>query len=315
MDYNSKYLKYKLKYLNLKKLLGGGKLTNLIKGIVQMFKKPGSIPINILQQLFEKDSEELKTNFNDYQELLAEITSDNNFKRKKITLKTLGMETTFEKYLEDINIEGKISDEILDFFKIKKIRICSVEELMTLENVVEDCKNLTAVTGSCGDPSFLKTNTDISEEYKDKWIELLTSIESKLNELKYIDFVIGATERNYSDFKSEKNNLTLCISPIATNEKFDVVITEIKSTDSLLDKNYRIYFLFPLSHNFPNSKIVLDKILDLNKKVRIRITNRMCGSCFRSLYYLVKNGIEYSVSPEQGLDDNTDTPAIRRCFK
>ena len=37
----------------------------------------------------------------------------------------------------------------------------------------------------------------------------------------------------------------------------------------------------------------------------------MCGSCHRPLYYLVDNGVEYIVEPEQGLS-HADTEEIKK---
>lgn len=309
MDYNNKYLKYKSKYLNLKNLLrGGGKYTQIIKMVCQELTKKNKISDLILNNFLVKQDFKIE----DYEEDLTKLktvlkkeTIISNSRTKK--------DITFEDYLRLQN--ENISEDILNFFEIKQVKRCTIEELMTLTNFKEECSLLTDVTGSCGDPTFIGTNSDITEVYKNQWIDLLNLIDLKLDGLKYIDFVIGATEKNYSAFTDKEKILTLCICPIASYEKFDVVITDIKSKDSLLDKIYKIEFEFPLSHNFPNSKIVLKKIIDLHKKVPVRITNRMCGTCFRSMYYLVQNGISYIVDPEQGLDKNLDTTEIRKCFK
>lgn len=45
--------------------------------------------------------------------------------------------------------------------------------------------------------------------------------------------------------------------------------------------------------------------------------NKMCGTCHRSLYYLVKNASKnftYEVSPEQ-TTNTSDTDDIKKCFK
>jgi hypothetical protein len=315
MDYKNKYLKYKSKYLTLKKLLkgGGGKYLTNIKILIKALKGESKYgrDIGILWFLKKHDFE-----LDDYIDELKEIADNIDLFKEKVFYKN-GQDG---KPLKDILIEkwkkNEIArDEILTFFKIIIPKVCTIYELMTEENVKDECINFNRVIGSCGFPYFLTSNNDISEEDKDKWIELLTLIESKLDGLNYIDFVIGAMGANYTAFESKENNFTVCINPYYDYEKIDVLITVIKSTDSLLDKNYRIRGEFPLSHNFSNSSFVLNKILEMNKKVPVRITNRMCGTCFRSLYYLVQKGIPYVVEPEQGLNKIMDTPEIRECFK
>lgn len=119
--------------------------------------------------------------------------------------------------------------------------------------------------------------------------------------------------------ESGKNdNYTLNISPIGGHIN--------KLNDSNLEDNIiksielnilNLYGYFPLSTGI-NSNKVLDKIIELSKnKFKIKIINRICGSCFRSLRYLIakSDNIKYIVDPEQGLDKIMDSDEIRKCFR
>lgn len=88
-----------------------------------------------------------------------------------------------------------------------------------------------------------------------------------------------------------------------------------KILNNIVGKKYTFNLFFPLNCT-GNSKKILDSLayMNNNNNIKPRITNRMCGTCHRSLYYLVQCGIEYFVNPEQGLG-NQDNFAIKKCFK
>ena len=202
-------------------------------------------------------------------------------------------------------------------------KMCKIDELMSNPNYIDECKNNNVVTGSCGDPAF-KSNalTSITDTQRDEYIHIFdgiihkNSISDELNNIQYLDIILGATTNKVSDFKKEDTTLKLFISPNDTFSDSFIICKNI--LDNPL-RNQTLYFnsFFPLNHISPNNLLVLNKILEINNKynIKVRITNRMCGTCHRSLYYLVKNGIDYKVNPEQDLDKKDDTEPIRYCFK
>ena len=189
-----------------------------------------------------------------------------------------------------------------------KPHICTINELMSQPDYETNCTNITMVTGSCAYPSFRYGVGDITVVQKDQYVNIFTLIRQK--DIEYLDIIIGATNNLSSDFKDLDKSLQLLIDPSATNyNDYDKIIEDIT------DNKRKLFFKsdFPLNYTL-NSKIVLDLLIDINKTIKVRITNRMCGTCHRSLYYLVNNDIEYIVNPEQGLAKE-DTPEIRTCFK
>jgi hypothetical protein len=197
-----------------------------------------------------------------------------------------------------------------------------VEDLMSSSDPGHDCKESThkLVRGSCGVPAFFSNKDvrlDMSNERKTNYINLLNAIETKFlqeDEPRYLDLVIGAHNK-YGSFSEP--SYTLAINPIATyTNTFESIQEKLKTYDTLKEKTDALHEYFPLSYsNVPNNKEVLDKLLDMQRKgIQVRLTNRMCGSCFPAFYYLVKHGVEYIVRPEQGLGTQ-NTSAIRSCFK
>jgi hypothetical protein len=81
---------------------------------------------------------------------------------------------------------------------------------------------------------------------------------------------------------------------------------------------YYIKVFFPLNIESSN-KYVLDKIFQMTNKFKFIIINKICGSCFRSLYYLVQNStkdrLTYQVNPGQGLSTVDDTYDIKSCWE
>jgi hypothetical protein len=188
-----------------------------------------------------------------------------------------------------------------------------------MDNPQGNCTNFTRVSGSCDFPNFKGNNSDISESQKTKWINIIDTITKKFekeSEPKYLDLVLGATTSFKASFNDLDNSFILNICPIVCKDfKYDIFIEMLNALPKIKGQMLKLDDYFPLSHNFPNSKLILDKLIHLhNNGVIVRITNRMCGTCHRSLYYLVRHGIEYIVEPEQGLGVQ-DTEEIKRCFK
>jgi len=294
MDYRDKYLKYKEKYLELKKLQGGGKFSKELNILMKM----KNIPAGPLKKIFEKQDFEI----DEHKEEMEKIKDY----EIQVKLKTMPF----------INWVGENIDneKIKNYFGAPKN--CSLEELMTIDIPQINCKNLTRVTGSCGSPSFLESNNDINESQKNEWINIINIITEKFkNEIepKYLDLIIGATSIS-SDFDT-KNSFTLIISPIPRFDDYATFIPKLNELSIIKNQILTFNGYFPLSHNFPNGLNILNRLIQLNKSgINVRVINRMCGSCHRSLYYLVKNGIEYTVNPEQGVGVQ-DTEEIKRCFK
>ena len=308
MDYKNKYLKYKSKYLALKIQVGSGKYDWQMNSL----KSSGSKPFMVVNFMKVSDF-----NIDDYKSILD--GHKEQIKTKNVSLRNY-TEINFINYLKqnfDPNIPNQL--KVLQYFDVPIVKKCSIEELMTLNESHEVCTNFTLVKGSCGEPAFKDTNVDISDYQKTEWLELLNLIKSKMDSStspKYLDLVIGATSTLYSDFTDLSNAFRLAITPLPTFNDFEIVKSLISSKADLKNTITTFCMDFPLSHNFPKSKEVLDKILEIHQSgIKVRITNRMCGSCFRSMYYLVQNDVEYKVDPEQGLDAIMDTDEIRKCFK
>jgi hypothetical protein len=304
---------FKQKYVALKEqMIGGGKYFHQIKILKALLDKNQKIPDDLLK-IF---------NYSDFN--LTEYKSELDIIRDKIFGKIVQkglVQIDFEEYIKNYITK----EEIRDYFGISEYRECNIEELMTLPDYDTKCKNVTKVSGSCDDPSFLHNNNEISDIQKIKYENIIDIITAKFkneSEPKYLDFVLGAVETKEdntfnSNFNDRQNSFTLNIniSLIPRFLNYDTFINELNKLSSL--KNQKLYLNepFPLSHNFPNSKHILDRIIYLhNSGLKVRITNRMCGTCHRSLYYLVKHGIEYIVAPEQGVKI-TDTEEIQKCFK
>ena len=195
--------------------------------------------------------------------------------------------------------------------KIKKH--CTINEMMTSqENIDIICypEDLNKVIGSCGEPSFINQQK-VENEHNDKIIELFNYIIKLLPENSTIGICVGAVESPIID----KNDINLNFNFNADYMNIETILDNIK-TNNKLKKNYYIKKYFP-TNQFGSNKEVLDKILELTNKYKIYFTNKMCGSCFRSFWYLTKNAkqnFDYSVNPEQKLGV-MDTQEIRRCFK
>jgi hypothetical protein len=191
---------------------------------------------------------------------------------------------------------------------------CQPDELMASTDE-KTCINSTFVTGSCGYPAFYSKEgiRDITSEQKEEYIKIFNLINER-KEIKYLDIILGAITKPVSSFDSLEQSLQLCITPTPIFDNYEELINKLNENKQKL---YTFNSTFPLNfHMTPNAVEVLDLLLKINKEGKqVRITNKMCGSCHRALYYLVKNQIEYKVNPEQGLNFVLDTEEIQKCFK
>jgi hypothetical protein len=171
---------------------------------------------------------------------------------------------------------------------------CTIAELMQAKEEGE-CNNETEVAGSCGEPSWKDGYSfHIGENDYNTIIEALNNIPESIQN---IEIILGSRKTG-----NDKNIYYLTIDPIMIiqNSGFDN-IKHIKSN-------------FPLRIDGKFDIDILNKIINFSKSKKVKIINKMCGTCHRSLYYLVKNGIDYEVSPEQGLGV-ADTEDIKKCFR
>jgi hypothetical protein len=202
---------------------------------------------------------------------------------------------------------------ILNKMNIKIKKHCTINEMMTLQEDINNIcypENLNKVKGSCGHPSFIEEQKTENHN-NDKIIELFDYISRLLPPDSTIGICVGAHTHPIRD----KYNINLNFNLIDTYTNIETILDNIK-TNEKLEKNYYIKNYFPTNQFGSNIK-VLDKLLELTNKFKIYFTNKMCGSCFRSFWYLTKNAkqnFEYNVDPEQKLG-KLDTLEIIRCFK
>lgn len=211
---------------------------------------------------------------------------------------------------------------------------CSVDYIMNnnKDTIEEQCqkRSLYNVLGSCKEPSFLDSDLDITSEERNKWIELLSKLNSKLMPDKKITIILGAITNKpiFSAVEThvDTQSINLFVNPIYSMvdigikptdyfkyKRFVEFLNEIDTTQNFIGVKLFLNENFPLSHRQPNSRQVLDTIGAMADK--IKIVNRICASCFRSLYYLVNEyNVEYVNEPEQGYS-YADTDAIINCFK
>jgi hypothetical protein len=217
----------------------------------------------------------------------------------------------YKKYL-------KYKSKYLNLKQIGGAKLCTPEELMTLPNYGTECKNVTKVVGSCGEPSFKEgKKSKINDIEKEKLLHIFNLFYGKVEE---IHIILGANPNFKSDFRIVKDNyVCLFFDP---NGRDDIYSDTTEKINFPQIKEFKFKLPFPLNFTDTNSKEILDKIIEIhNKGINVYITNRICGTCFPSFYYLVKNGIQYKVAPEQGLDDilknsinPQDTEEIKDCF-
>ena len=142
---------------------------------------------------------------------------------------------------------------------------------------------------------------------------LINKMKSIIIKPQYIDFIIGFTTDLKPGFENTKDTLIILINNIMPTGSSNTKLNKIEKMTNFNNKKIFFYIDFPLSHNFPNSLEVINKLFELNDIVKIRITNKICGTCFRSFYYMVREkNIKYSIKPEQGSNVDSDT---KSCFE
>ena len=316
MNYYLKYLKYKHKYDNLKLQYGSGKE-------LDKFEKNQTV-INIIDTLYRLSArhdrpsrmsmiqqfKNLQTLF-DADKLKTELESLNDEEQKAfLTSKRMLL---FRNFCENITMEETALVkpgflELFNFFGVAIKKSCSVEEYMTLDNPVDMCNNPTLVYGSCGSPNFLSGIHGLNEN-NDKIVEFLELLMKTNITKKKVNIVLGSRKI------PESTNIYVTFDEGTSGKNIDLFIKELKC--GVLNSSYHLKSYFPLNTDGTN-KLVLDKIHEMTKNFKVSIINKMCGTCHRSLYYLVQNGnanLSYTVNPEQGLDSITDTEDIKKCFK
>jgi hypothetical protein len=325
MNYQHKYLKYKDKYSQLKKQLGGSSELEKLK------QHLGFIYTQIKSQMQQLDFiyrvlNQLKKIYND-NSLYCEIL--NKIKNKDISITNTELNKC--KNLVDFGIifsqlitDNIITVENVDTYIGKGLKLllqqsgyfyedylckkCSIDELMSRRH--NNCSNSKEVNGSCSWPSFraAKSNDCIINQKLLNFFDLLMK---KNTDNKELIIIVGSWKID----STRTDSITVMITPITTflynlddNIKF--------LTENSLQQIYKIRTEFPLTIE-PIDKIVLDKIIEMTEKIQVTLINRICGTCFPSFYYLVKNttkNFTYEVTPEQGMTA-ADTPNIKRCFK
>lgn len=205
----------------------------------------------------------------------------------------------------------KVHQKLISKLSIRVKRSCTVEEFMTQsrEFIDDTCNNFDLVKGSCAEPHFLASiGTQINNA--DIIITFLTLMESIYNSKTHLNIILGSHDAPYNGSSS---SICLYFNNIEGYTPINKYIDEMRA--GITRNTYMIKTFFPLEA-IGEDKRVLDKVLELNSHYIITIYNRMCGSCFRSLHYLINNprgSMMYIVNPEQGLNTN-DTPEIIKCF-
>jgi hypothetical protein len=250
----------------------------------------------------ESLTENIGTNFQKYP--MGKVKVDLNEETItgiKAAFKEKGMDIVFFKPGKGVISEPDINDINQKRVFIAQVETetdmkeqCTIDEFMTGEKNLNDCNNKHLVEGSCGVPYFFKDGfTNINKESKNQLLKILEAAKIlKVN----IEFILGAIGQiEFVSEKMEHGWVSLYIDPANVDNK----------------QNIQIYF--PLSLK---DKDLLDEIIEFAKHRKVHILNKMCGTCFPSFYYLVKNSdnISYNVNPDQGLNE-TDSPDIRKCFK
>lgn len=219
-----------------------------------------------------------------------------------------------------------IPPSFLRFLDFTNVKDCSVHELMESRNPYEECssKSLRQVEGSCAYPSFTNNYAlkDYDEELVSELLQLFSAIESKLSTEAapvYFDIVVGAEKKGEfsSAFPDNKNAYCLFLNDVEGFESsLENLLNKIREEDSLKGKEHKFKRFFPLSYSRgPNNKLVLDKLVEMNQNgIHVRFTNRMCGTCFPSFYYLAARGIAYEMVLSGTFLGSQNTPAIRSCF-
>ncbi len=326
MDYYKKYLKYKSKYIAIKNQIGKGylsalgRLSELLRYYSPLLKD--KLISDIYRKIKLVNQQELKQELENLNEI--EITQYVGFLNLKNKI--------------DFNLNGQeISRQIIENCKVTEndptvcenlkliiknlgysiLSSCSTEEFMSTVNNSTQCTNNADVEGSCGEPNFFNELTK-ANSYNDKLIQILNIIQAKLEPGKTIALVVGET------LPHQEGDITLYMDKGELGDYSDRVslnnidtIIRLMQTREDIKGVYNISCTFPTNQIGGNNKEVLDKVIELTETYNVKFINKMCGSCFRSMYYLVHNTTQnftYEVSPAQGLTVK-DTNEIKKCFK
>lgn len=328
MDYYQKYLKYKAKYVNLKNQHGSGTELEKLKTdmSVKYIIKRGNSSLDNYRP--EDPRSSIGTIMSVFQ-LLKDLYSDKKL-QEEISLLSDGEKTalfenknlkridSYVKKLLKLNILNKDNininlnpglQNLLNILSDKVVKkICSHEEYMTVENPSQLCSNPELVIGSCINPSFFGNIHTINDN-NEKIVEFFDLLIKANVEKKLVNIILG------SRVPAGISNINVTFDPIQIHgNTLDYHIKSLK--EGSISNIYHVQNSFPLNTDGTN-KNVLDKILEMTTKFKVWIFNKMCGTCHRSLYYLVQNAtrnFEYTVNPEQGLGSQ-DTEKIIECFK
>jgi hypothetical protein len=324
MNYEHKYKKYKQKYFELKNnLYAGGteldKLNNLddkysngVDQIIDFQKKMNKFYAGPMTSLLDHILKKIDiTNLES--ELKTDVPQDNRFIKfiNKLFEKVTGTEifTPFEY----ISLFNQPYNNILTLiFNKSKYKDCEVTDFMEFNKVrIMDCPNKKLVRGSCSDPGFFDESS--IDEFEDiNMLNLFESVNEYMKDKLQLKIVVGATQD--SEMKEYvSNGLILYITPADGFINISKAIEKLKKNE-IINNSLKIKDSFPLGTSKPLTIKILNIIININKSGKsVTLINKMCGSCFRSFYYLKKNGITYEVNPAQGLN-NDDTIGIQTCF-
>ncbi|AYV82718.1 MAG: hypothetical protein Hyperionvirus2_86 [Hyperionvirus sp.] len=326
MSFYGKYQKYKQKYLKAKSnQIGGNNFSILVRYIDAYYgsnRTPLPSNIEMLARILGDINKRGELDLDNPEQVnvlkgLGERLTDgpvglsNHFKSKVLE----GNKDQNQKY-----DGGKILAAMFPEGEAKPIftKRCSVEELMNLTHTELEkiCVNHTDVFGSCGWPSYMESikEGDISEGTKNSLIGLFTAVKNKLAavKIKPEKMILDIGAWHESAFGGDNLNLRF-MPDMAGSKPIEAVIEEINKADNL-NQTYDIKIHFPLDNTKSREGEVINFIRDMMKEIRVFIINRICGTCFRSFYYLVKHGAEYKMGAAQGRSP-VDTDEILSCFK
>ena len=331
MTYYDKYLKYRKKYLDAKNVQKGG--DNFKLKIAEMsksdFARITPTNINALAQNFKyvlndlNNRGEIDLNNPEHVKIMEDLGY------KLANLKE-DLKNDFLRIISTIpmnpktGIDGDALIRALEQYEppSKPKRACTVDEFMGLSHteVEEKCENLTKVAGSCGFPSFMFSikEADIGPGERDLLLQLFRVISDKIkkSDVKPSKILIDVGVTSEPNPGIGNRYLVLRFSMQRGYEDIEVVINKILKSSDLEGKTFLVKNFFPLDHTKLNKGIVIEYIKNMMKDVPIpiRIHNKLCGTCFRSFYYLVKHGAEYKMDAAQGRLLPMDREEILNCF-
>lgn len=315
--------------------LGLNNITNILKNnesdnIGELMKKITSI-IKLIRTKYEK-TPEIYQNFVNHVEFLLykyNIFTFDNTDTTKFVLPFCSLGALFNVDVDKYKNKNK-NDSIY---------------IQNFQNCLEKLK------GSCGDPSLiyaLLNNNPLNNKLFLFFVCLynkLSNIYNNNNTKKCKLHLVLGSENNKPCNDHEKINqndnndeLFIVIDPLAVQENvellnkidnyddemnIDVAKKDeiVKKCENIFDENKNVFYLkgyFPLHYNSDKKKKFLDYLIffhNNNDNIHLFISNKMCGSCFPSLWYLIvkcKN-ISYSVCPEQTIDEKDKYGLINTC--